>query len=908
MDELLLNSKLYLPLVRPDLVMRPRLLQRLDQGLQRKLTLLSAPAGFGKTTLLANWAAGLTGQVQVSWLSIDPADNDPARFFEYFLAAIGNIIPGLGISTLPTSDLPRPGFEPELTVLINKLGLLPGPLVLILDDYHLIEEPAIHQGIDFLLDHQPASFHLVLATRADPPLHLSRLRGRNQLNEVRLADLRFTTTEAAAFLNQAMGLELTPDQVTSLTSRTEGWIAGLQLAALSLSHQEDPRRFVQNFTGGTHFILDYLTDEVFQSQPFRIQDFLLRTAILDRLSGPLCDAVCQSSPGDSQKVLVYLEHANLFTLPLDDRQEWYRYHQLFADLLRQRLGQDQPGLLPGLYQRASVWCECNALPYEAIEYAFSAGDPERSAGLIEGVSQGLLMQGKAATLLHWLERLPPALLDERLSLAADHAWALLLCCRPFNDIRLRLERLDALSDRLPHTDKASVSSLAARTLPLRSLLAFYRGQPDQALGMAIQALNFLDPGEVYLRAVAALAHALTLFVVEDSQESLLAVRKAAEAGVRTGNVFVAVLALLSLAENERKLGLLRQTRSTLEQALELAVDGSGNRLPIAGRVLVGLGDLYREWNDQDKARQLTLEGLHLLEQSEMVGTFHGYLVLARIEQADGDVPASRRAIQQAWHWARAFDASDLDDQTVAILEARLAILQGDTDIAIRWLGSRGLLNASEASLETQSLDPYTARLRKYELALLARLWLAQNRPRQALSMLEKLFTEFERANRPGMIIEIHLLQALAYRHLGDHGRALDHLEQALQLAEPEGYIRAFLDEDEGILALLRQAASQVTIKRPASTGAYINRLLTAAGGPGKPGRPAAAAANLIEPLSDREIDVLRLLAGSLSAAQIADELVISSNTVHSHVKSIYAKLEVHSRYQAVDRARALKII
>lgn len=906
MTTLLLSTKLYLPPVRPDLILRPRLHQRLDETLHRKLTLLSAPAGFGKTTLLVHWAACLSERAQVAWLSIDQADNDPARFIRYLLAAVQQIHPHLAEAALSSLDLPRPQFEPLLTALINDLAALTTPLVLILDDYHWIDEAAIHQALDFLIDHLPAHVHLVLATRADPPLRLSRLRGGGGLNEVRLADLRFTHDEAAAFLNQAMGLSLLPDQVASLASRTEGWIAGLQLAALSLRSQEDPEQFVRTFTGSTRFILDYLTEEVFQAQPVHIQDFLRQTAILDRLSGPLCDAVCQSSPGISQQILDELERANLFIFPLDDRREWRRYHQLFADLLRMRLEQDQPGLIPGLYQRASAWFEQNDFPYEAIEYAFSAGDPEHTAGLIEGVSQILLMHGQSATLLRWLERLPPAVLDQRLSLAADHAWAMLFCSRPIESIHACIERIDANPSGVAGTVAIEAAPLAIRMLPLRALLALYSGHPAQAQEMAAQALAQLGVDEIYLRGIASLVHAMAISAGDDPLLGFEAFQQAISAGVKTGNLLVSILGLLSLAENERKLGLLHRTQAHLEQALQLAVDSQGRRLPVAGRLLIGLGDLAREWNDLEGARRLTQEGLALLEQSELVGAFQGHMVLARIEHASGDLTASRQAIRQAWRWARAFDASDLDDLTVALLEVRLAISQGNTPLAFRWAKERGLLAEASPSLPTGVWDDYNARLRKYELVVLARLWLAGGQPERALPLLDALYVEFERINRPWLMIEIRLLQAMACDALEDESQSLGYLEHAIALAEPEGYVRIFLDEGTQLMVMLRRLAVHAPPDRPASTQAYIHRLLAAA--PEEPQGPAAPQISRGDALTSREIDVLRLLASSLSASEIANELVVSPNTIHSHIKSIYAKLGVHSRYQAIARAKALSLI
>jgi LuxR family transcriptional regulator, maltose regulon positive regulatory protein len=428
--------------------------------------------------------------------------------------------------------------------------------------------------------------------------------------------------------------------------------------------------------------------------------------------------------------------------------------------------------------------------------------------------------------------------------------------------------------------------------------------------MALRALDFLEVDQVYQRGVASLVHAISLTAESNLDQFFPAIQQTAATGEKTGNLLVTALALCSLAENEKKIGQLRQSQAHLEQALQLAVDAQGNRLPIAGRVLIGLGDLRREWNDLEKARSLTEEGIALLERYELVGAFSGYMVLARIEQTVGNVALSRQAIHKAFQSALAFDLTDLDDISVAMIEARLSILQGDLEAANRWAESRHLITETGPSLEVPEVDRYIARFRKYELEILARLWLAQGRPREALSLLQVLFAEFERVDRPAMRIGIRLLQALACLDLGEHSQALGYFEQAIELAESEGYIRTILDEGEGVVALLRQAVARPTAGRPASTTAYLHQLLVAAGEAEAALSPPAPAtvASLTEPLSAREMDVMRLLTGSLSASEIATELVVSPSTVRSHIKSIYAKLEVHSRYQAVARAKELKLI
>ncbi|MBN1148673.1 MAG: tetratricopeptide repeat protein [Anaerolineales bacterium] len=893
----LLATKLYIPQERANWVARERLLHCLDGGLSCKLTLLSAPAGFGKTTLLAEWAGQLGERARLAWLSLDAGDNDIQRFLAYMFAALQRVEPGLGEVTSELLQPLQAGAESLLGAILNRIDQLAYQLVLALDDYHLVEAQDVHAAVGYLLEHQPPHFHLVISTRADPHLHLARLRGHGQLNELRLADLRFTSQEAAAFLNQVMGLSLMPSEIEALTARTEGWIAGLQMAAVSMRGREERGSFIQSFTGSNRFVLDYLSEEVLQRQPEDMQDFLLHTSILERLNGPLCDTVRGDSgrgQAPAAEILEHMERANLFVVPLDDRREWYRYHQLFADLLQKRLLKQQPELAPELHRRASCWFELNGWLAEAIRHSLAAADYERAAQLVEEAAEATLMRSEVATLLGWLEQLPEAQVSARPGLAVYHAWALLLSGRPSEKVLARLEELGP-----------QAGALSAKAIPLHAYLALFRGDMSLAMQLSRQAFEHLDESDSYLRNAAWLIHSLSLLSEGDLKAGMQAIQQTLEMSLESGNTLVSVLTLCSLADNYKKLGQLRKAREIYQQALEMAAVPGGGWLPVGGRALVGLSDILREWNELEQAEKLALDGIALMEDAEQAGSFQGYVCLARIRQAQGDLSSALEAIQRARQLALAFDASVLDDLIAELVYARLAIAQGDYEVAMRWVEERSLLGETPPS----HLDPtqayIQAHFRKYEQMIAARLWLAQARPEQALRTLETVLPQFEKLNRPWMVIEIHVYMALALQALDDERRALEALEKALVLAEPEEYMRTFLDEGREVALLLirlrNRGATQVG-------AAYIHKLLTAFGEklPAEP--PEISPTGSGETISERELEVLRLLNSELSSAEIADELFVSVHTVRSHIKSIYQKLGVHSRYQALVKAKKMNLI
>ncbi|MDY6875407.1 MAG: LuxR C-terminal-related transcriptional regulator [Chloroflexota bacterium] len=934
MKTTLLQTKLYIPPAQPDpsiglrarLVPRPRLIERLNAGLDRKMTLVSAPAGFGKTTLLSEWIYHLETRFfgknlvsgsprPVAWLSLDEGDNDPARFLAYLVAALQTVEPDVGADVLTALQSPQPpSVEAALTALINDIVAVPQgdrkgrPYVLMLDDYHLIAARPIHDALTFLIEHLPPQMHLVIATRADPPLPLARLRGRNQLTELHAADLRFTPDEAAAFLNQVMELDLLAEDVAALETRTEGWIAGLQMAAISMRGRKDVTAFIRAFTGSHRFILDYLVEEVLDQQSPAIQEFLLKTSILERMTGSLCDAVLskgaeeQGSGGDgvfspalplrtsadSQKTLEYLEHNNLFVVPLDDERRWYRYHRLFADLLRQRLQQAQADLVPTLRRRASEWYEQYGLIGEAASHALAADDFERAARLIEQTAWKMLTRGEMTTLLNWLGALPDEVVRARPRLDVFRAWALTLT-----------SQLDHAELRLQETD---TQGLEGEVAAVRAYAACFRGDVTRAIELSRQALEHLPEEGLFLRSLMALNLGNAYWLSGNPAAAGQALTKAAALGQAAGDIYLAMIATSLLGQAQEMAGQLHQAVETYRQALQLATpsqgEGRGSRpVLFAGLAHLGLAGPLYEWNDLDGAMRQVMRAIELGERGGSVSTLQGsYTTLAQVCQARGDMDGALEALHQAESLARKHDLIHVIG-LVAAFRARLWLAQGDPSTisgqaiaaASRW--------AQESGLSADDDLSYTGEIGHLTLA---QVLIAQGMPGEALRLLARLLEAAQTAGRTGSVIEILALQALAFQAQSDLERALSALEQALSLAEPEGFVRIFLDLGEPMVRLLRRALSQGIAPN------YVARLLAAFGEEVELTSPAME--SLIEPLSERELEVLRLIAAGLSNPEIAEELVIAVSTVKSHTNHIYGKLGVKNRTQAVARARELDLL
>jgi LuxR family maltose regulon positive regulatory protein len=912
----LLRTKLSVPVIRAELVPRPRLLARLNEGLIGKLTLISAPAGFGKTTLLAWWSKSC--HLPVAWLSLDESDNEPVRFIAYLVASLENAGGQQetkrqpAIYTSHETPVAASFHESRLVDVINRLAAKPARFILILDDYHAITNPLNHKTINYLIENLPPQMHLVIASRADPPLLLARLRSQGQLSELRSVDLRFTGDEASTFLQNELGRELTPENQSSLANKTEGWIAGLQMAVLALrspSHKppQDLSDFIHHFTGSNRFILDYLVEEVLDRQPEVIQDFLLQTSILERMSAPLCDEVIEALESSnvsafrcSKEILDYLDRANLFIFPLDDQREWFRYHRLFADLLRRRLQYAHGSLIPDLHGRASKWFERDGYLEEAIEHAFLAKDMQRTAELVKNSAEAMMMHSQVTTLRSWLDRLPEEYIATRPVLCVYHAWVLFLNNESLEIVEARLAQIDSIAK--PLSDKAT---------PLKAFIAAFKGSMRQAASLSRQALKQLPEEDHFLRGMAYIVLATSELSEGNPEAGYQALDQAAQMSSQTGNILVSVMALALLADNCRKQGQLHRTERLYRQALDLAVDARGNRLPIAGRTLLGLGDLMYEWNRLEEAERYLKEGTELIKKWGTLPLYTGFVNLARVQHAQGDFSGAIKTLEQARQQAAQTETSQLDDWVVALAQASFWITERKFEWVERWAENRGLLKKIEVSSLSESETYAYAHLRKYELIVLARLRLAQGRIGEALSLLESLLPQVEKVERVGLVIEILALKAVALQQQGKHKKALTELSKALSMAEPEGYRRLFLDLGEAMRELLCAAV------RSGMQLAYASELLEnfePAKVPGvsqylePPSRQVAVDVESVEPLSARELEVLFLLRSRLTVPEIAVELCIAESTVRSHVKSIYSKLSVHRRMDAVQRAEELGML
>ena len=896
----LLVTKLTMPVLRSELVPRPELVERLNKGLgiggpakasfARRLTLISAPAGFGKTTLLSEWLRGkreATPPQQTAWLSLDPGDNDPARFLAYFIAALQQLSPGLGEGMLSAYRSPQPPpTEALLAALINELAGLPAPAILVLDDYHLIEAPPIHDLLGFLLDHLPPRMHLVIATRADPPLPLARLRARGQLAEMRVSDLRFTPAEAAAFLNQATGRDLAAEELAALEARTEGWIAGLQLAALSMERQQsqgagDISGFIRAFAGDDRYVVDYLMEEVLQGQPQEIQAFLLQTSILSRLSAPLCDTLTGHS--NSQVTLRALERANLFVIALDQKRAWYRYHQLFSDLLRQRLEQSQPDRIPVLHQRASEWYEENGWESEAIDHALAAEDFERAAQLIMRTCWGMLAQGERATLLGWLEALPDHLVRSRPRLCLTAAWGF-LAAMELEAVEPCLKDAEQAVRAAPLADQ--VPALLGEIATIRTTLASLRGDVPQIIELAHQALAQLPEENVFLRGMVTNVLGTGSEASGETVAASQAFAQAADLCRQAGNPVVALISLCNLGRMQELQGQLHQADDTYRQAVRFGAEQGEQPLPVTGLAHVGLAGLRLEWNDLSTAAHHLQEGLQLGRRLGIVEILVvGHTVLAQLHQAQGERSAALEAIGEAEQLARRYQVSAGSAARMAANQARLWIAQGDLAAAVRWALKSGLAPDAEPAYP-----------REFEQITLAWLLLAQGDAAQAARLLERLLAAAETQGRLGSEIEILALLALARQGLGETEGAQAALVQALSPAEREGYVRTFVDKGRPMANLLRRVDASAVAPE------YVSRLLAAFG-------PSASVAQpLVDPLSERELEVLRGIAAGLSNREIAAELVITVGTAKWHVNNIFGKLQVKRRTEAVARARELGLL
>ncbi len=899
MSSSLLKTKLQIPPVQANLVPRPLLVRRLDESLTHPLTLISAPPGFGKTTLLTAWlkAKDEGGRMMnennpaplhpspliltevarssdlppsgVAWYSLDDHDNDLARFLAYWVAAIETVQPGFEKRALHRlHSRRRPTPETAMTLLSNAITEIPFDFILVLDDYHLIELQAIHEAMSFLMDHLPSPLHLIIATRADPPFLLTRLRARGQLVEVRAPDLRFTPEEAATFLNQRMGLNLLPEQVDALEARTEGWIAGLQLAALSMQRRSDAAEFVKAFTGSHHFILDYLIEEVLQRQAPEIQAFLLQTSILSQMNAALADAVTERN--DSAQVLMQLERANLFVVPLDDAHQWYRYHHLFEDLLRSRLQQTRPELAAPLHQKASLWYEQNGFVNEAIDHALAVPEFDRAARLIERAGLDLLMRSEDATLQSWIEGLPDDLVRARPLLSLLDAMSL-----------AGVGKMDLASARLAQVDDAQLDPQAHQIADaLRTFFALYQTDLPHAIQSARENLAS------YEASIGDLA---------DPQAEL--------------NTIAVLFLTIILVELQVAAGRLRDAAAACRHALDLgkSIASSSPWAMALGFVHYQLAEVLYEWNEIKTAAEHTAKGLEICgagrnEEFES----YGLVTLAQVKEAQGDSASAFDLVQRAAALARKRNVN-LEMIYIAARRIRVLVTQGWIDDAAQVVSE--LPPEDATAFDT---DKPLAFITHAASTARARVLIARREWGQAAQSLETLCGRAQANYEVGVLIEALALLSIAQQAQGHLVQATTTLARALSLAEPEGYVRTFVDLGEPmaeLIARIRDEGGRSPTLRPlAGVKEYAGKIAGAFGGEAS----IHPSSFILHPsgalLSERELAVLRLMAEGLSNQEIADRLVVAVSTVKTHINNIYSKLGAENRIQALARARERRLL
>lgn len=905
----ILATKLYIPKARAKLVPRNRLLEQLNNGFHRKLSLISAPAGFGKTTVVSEWLASC--EQPTAWLSLEEGDSEPTRFLTYLVAALQTVTPNFGEGVLAQLHSPQPpASEIMLTALLNDISTLSENFILVLDDYHLIDSKEVDNMLSFLLEHLPPQMHLVITTREDPQLPLPRLRVRNELTELRASDLRFTLEEAADFFNQMMGLSLSADNIAKLEARTEGWIAGLQMTALSMQGRADTSSFIQAFTGDHHFILDYLIEEVLEQQPDSIQLFLLQTSILERLSGSLCDAVTERE--DGVEILEKLERANLFVIPLDDTREWYRYHHLFADVLKARLLKGQAQDSRDLHKRASLWFEQNSFTAEAVHHALKAEEFEQAAALIELAWRNMDVNFQSATWLSWAKQLPDDIVYLRPVLSVGYAWALLN--------QGEFETMEAyLKDAETHLDATPINTESAASLrnyivsdedEFRALpvtIASARAYKAQALGdsagtikHAARALELLPENNHSGRGIPLSLLGLAYWVKGDVENAYASLSKGMLAFQKAGNTMAAISGVFAMADMQVWQGQLYKAIDTYKQALAFVAtkdDAMNHRVAI---LHLGLSELYQEQGKGKLASEHWKESERLKEQNtEIIANYRRLLAQARLYEAQAKFESALEALNEA---ETLFEQIHIPNvQPVAAIRAQLWLRQGKLDAALAWAKAREFKAQDEISY-----------LSEFEYITFARILIAHYRRdkkpdsiQTAMTLLSKLYKAVKSAKGMGVAINILILKALAQQAQNNITAALESLQEALILAEPEDYVQTFSNEGAPMLQLLTQAKAQ-GIQVP-----YVTRLLKAFEMQKKPeGTFLSDASNqaLTEPLTKRELEVLKLLAEGLSNHDISKRLYRALDTVKGYNRTIFGKLQVQNRTEAVAKAHELNLL
>lgn len=881
MTEQILLTKLFVPSPRVDLVPRHRLIERLNNSLFTgcKLTLISAPAGFGKSTLVCDWLGSTS--IPIAWLTLDERDKDPARFLAYLVAALQNVKPGIGLNLQAILRSPQPlQIENILTLLINEISNIEENFLIVLDDYHATDSPQVDQSLDFIIEHQPARMHLVIITREDPDLPLARLRGRGQCVELRAADLRFTNSETREYFNRIMKLDISEQEIDALETRTEGWIAGLQMAAISLEGLQDTAGFIQSFTGSHRFVMDYLLEEVLKRQPDAIQDFLQKTSVLDRMCGPLCDALLENPSTPGQTILDYLDHANLFIIPLDNERCWFRYHHLFASLLRKRLGQslDAEGI-NRLHYHASDWFENNDLVLEAFRHAAAGNDIERAVRLIESNKMPLHLRGTVAAILEWLNALPDSIRNARPVLWWKQA-SLLLAIGQREGVEKNLQAAEAAMQSIlaDQTDEMA-RDLTGRIAAARANLAQTQAEVDTIFVQARRALEYLHPNNFLCRSAANRALGFAHYWLGEWDNADQAYTEALSLAHTAGDIPNAIMALIGLGQLHQDQFKLSLAAETYQQVLLMIGDYTP---PYSGPAYLNLALIFYDWNDLDASEQYILQGLKLAQMYDQIvdRTVMGELYLALIKIARKDLVRAEQLVSQALNTSHQKNFN-LRIPNIAYFQALIHIRQG-------------------------SIEKAAQLVRDNDLPLMrARVLTIQNDPAEALTVLEPLCRQAEEKGWTRRLLDCMAVQAIAHFKNGDQEKAVEELEKVLAIAEPEGIIRLFLDEGALMAELLSVTAAKGIRKF------YISKLLAAFEVEEKVEQPAAPVRKsfgLVDPLTPRELEILRLLDKGFSNQQICKQLFLALDTVKGHNRRIFEKLQVHQRTEALARARELGLL
>jgi len=915
----IIRTKLHLPFIRSELVQRPRLKARIAEGLRGPLTLITAPAGFGKTTLIASSIADYG--LPVGWLSLDRNDNQIWRFLSYLVAALQTADHTVGSEAAQLLEASHQApSEIILTSIINDLDIAHKEMILVLDDYQFLNNRAVHQAVAFTLEHSPKTFHLVIATRSDPALNLTRMRARGQVVELRASDLRFNETDAAHFLNDIMGLHLDAESVTVLSERTEGWITGLQMAALSMRDREDVYGFIEGFSGTNRYILDYLLEEVLANQPPEIQRFLLHTSILERLSAPLCDAItgikagveecCQESLPlyiDSQSILEHLERENLFLIPLDDKRIWFRYHHLFSDLLRSQL---QKSLveqdIAQLHILASEWHAQYGSVVEAIDHASFASDQERVERFIEQSYKELVSRGEQSWLRLWTSKLSKDQIYSRPMLCIYKAYSLSWYGELDEAERLLEEAEKHIQSDISSTDADSMRVLLAY---VKSRVTAMRGDMQLAIKFCLEARENVPANNLALQLDTSITLGYEYFLSGDYANATSILNETIQSGKKAGAVINTVAALCVLARMYAVQGQLKKSYDTYQTAEHSIPQISGGHLGARALVEIGFADVLCEWNDLDAALRHMKQALALLPWWDKADDLVlAHLTLARIHLAQANRSDAIGAIEKANQIIQTRSVFSEAHNAIEIAQVKLWLAQGNVLAANRWAASQNDHLNSDDQFGFENELAHIAR---------ARIFIAQNKPNEAINLLSHLEQAARSAGRIGRVIEILILQALALQKIGDSGHAILALKKCLTMAEPEGYVRVFLDEGQPMLMTiaqwlahagtspLRDYAIQL-LSHFDSEPHIVKKTKEKAYPPGDLSSSSGQA--LIEPLSQRELEVLHLIAMGGTNKEIARQLVVSPGTVKAHTASIYRKLDVVNRTEAVSRARQLNIL